>query len=103
MTVCPTCGHAAEHKASKPRSIPAHRRYFALINAYFMHWPETASRQFVNAEELRKFAEMSAGHREVAASLPIVGMKRESALMLVEAAIRAAGNYVVPVIHKTRL
>lgn len=42
---------------------------------------------------------MKAGHREIGATLPLTGMSKERAVMLAEAAIRAAGSYAVPVLH----
>jgi hypothetical protein len=97
--VCPVCGYK-EQKADKARSLAQHRRYFGLLKAVFAHWPETHERQFADEHELRKWCEMKAGWREVAATIPMVGMQRERALMLVEAAIRAAGSYAIPVLHK---
>ena len=84
---------------AKPRSPEQHRRYFALINAAFTHWPESHERQFASAEELRKWLQMKCGHREVGASIPLTGMQKERAMLLAEAAIRAAGAYAVPIIH----
>lgn len=92
--MCASC--PARHK---PRSVEQHRRYFALIKAAFHHWPEGHERQFASDEELRKWAQMKAGHREIGASIPLTGMQKERAMLLAEAAIRAAGSYAVPVIH----
>ena len=43
---------------------------------------------------------MKAGYREVAARIPLAGIHRERALVLVEASIRASGSYAMPVVHK---
>lgn len=48
---------------------------------------------------MRKWAQMKAGHREIGAQVPISGMSKERAMLLAEAAIRAAGSYAVPVLH----
>lgn len=97
---CPHCGAEFDIKKSgKPRSIDQHRRYFALMRQVFEHWPETHPTQFADATECRKWIQMKAGHRDVAARIPLVGVKRERGLMLAEAAIRAVGSYAVPVIH----
>jgi len=97
---CPQCGcQFDEEFKGKPRSIDQHRRFFALCRAVYAHWPETHERQFGDAEECRKFLQMKAGYREIAAQIPLVGLPREKALVLVEASIRGAGSYAVPVLH----
>jgi hypothetical protein len=70
-----------------------------MVKAAFHHWPETSERQFASEEECRKYLQMKAGHREIGATIPLVGIGKERAMMLVEAGIRAAGSYAVPVIH----
>lgn len=95
---CPECGFVLSD-GKKPRSIDQHRRYFAVMRAAFMHWPETHERQFANAEELRAYLQMKAGHREIGAQIPLSGMSKERAMLLAEAAIRGAGSYAMPVIH----
>lgn len=94
---CPTCGRPRDK--AKPRSIEQHRRYFCLLKAAFDNWPESHEHQFASVEELRKYLQMKAGHREVGASIPLTGVRKESAKLLAEAAIRAAGSYAIPVIH----
>jgi hypothetical protein len=42
---------------------------------------------------------MRAGHREIGATIPLVGMSKERAVFLAEAAIRAAGSFALPVVH----
>lgn len=98
MTSCPICGSNLDPKG-KPRSYDQLKRYFALMRAVFTHWPEGHERQFANAEELRKWVQMKAGYREVGAQIPLTGMNRERALLLVEAAIRGAGSHAFPVLH----
>lgn len=97
--VCPTCGA----KAKGIRSVDQHRRYFAVARAAFAHWPESNSRQFSDAEECRKYLQMLAGHREVAARIPLTGIRKEQAVILAEAAIRAAGAFAVPEVHGSEL
>lgn len=97
IVTCPHCGGVLSK--GKPRSVEQHRRFFALIKAAYDQWPETHERQFSSQEELRKWLTMKAGHREVGASIPLTGMQKERAMLLAEAAIRAAGSYAVPVIH----
>ena len=93
---CPVCGCAIDRE---PRSLAQLRRYFAMIRATFHHWPESHERQFASEEECRKWLQMKAGHREIGATIPLTGMSKERAMLLAEAAIRAAGSYAVPVIH----
>ena len=93
---CPVCGCAIDRE---PRSLAQLRRYFAMIRAAFHHWPESHERQFASEEECRKWLQMKAGHREIGATIPLTGMSKERAMLLAEAAIRAAGSYAVPVIH----
>lgn len=100
MKHCPHCGCEIDlGPKSAPRSVDQHRRYFGLIRAVFHHWPEAHQYQFSSAEELRAFLQMKAGHREIGARIPLVGVNRERAMLLAEAAIRAAGSYAVPVLH----
>lgn len=99
----PRCPHCGSTKQGKPRSVEQHRRYFALMNAAFTHWPEAHERQFSSAEELRKYYQMKAGHREVGASIPLTGINKDKAMLLAEASIRAAGSYAVPVLYKDTL
>ncbi len=95
---CPHCGCEIE-ASDKRRSLPHLRRYFALIRAAYHHWPETHATQFSDETECRKWLQMKAGHREIGARIPLVGMNKDRAVALVEAAIRAAGSYAVPVMH----
>lgn len=97
--VCPTCGS----KTKKVRSIDQHRRFFAVLHAAYHHWPETHEHQFSDETELRKWLQMKAGHREIGARIPLTGIRKEHALILAEAAIKAAGSYAVPKIHKSEL
>lgn len=98
IPTCETCG-CPVRMSDKRRSVPQLRRYFALVRAAYTHWPEAHETQFSCENEFRKWLQMKAGHREVAARIPIVGMKRERALALVEASLRASGSYAIPVAH----
>ena len=99
---CAVCGTAQDDPDAK-RSVQHLRRYFSLIRATFHHWPEAHARQFASAEELRSFLQMAAGHREVGASIPLAGVNKDRAVLLAEAAIRAAGSYAMPVIFRDQL
>ena len=97
--VCPTCGA----KTKSIRSVDQHRRIFAVVRAAFLHWPETNSRQFPPAEGRRKYLKMPAGNREPAARIPPIATRKEQAIILAEAAIRAAGAFAVPEVHGAEL
>ena len=101
---CKVCGcDTSGPRSGAPRSLEQLRRYFAVIRAAFAHWPDTNERQFSSEEELRAYVQMKAGYREIAAKIPLAGVNRQRALMLVEASIRAAGSYAVPVLHNDEL
>ena len=102
MSTCPCCGYNLSAKA-KPRSLEQHKRFFALMNAVYTHWPESHERQFANVEELRSFLTIKAGYRIVGAEIPLTGMSKEKALFIVEAGIRGAGSYAIPVFYKDKL
>lgn len=98
---CPCC---AFEMNAKRRSVPDHRRFFALIRAASMHWPETHSFQpsgataHAKAEHLRKFLLVKAGHRE-RQELPLEFAADQPGLTkLIGVAIKAAmdrgGGYV---------
>jgi hypothetical protein len=98
---CPSCTATFDlDKIGKPRSIEQHRRFFAVCNAAFLHWPEDHDRQFSDAEDARKWLTMKAGYRRLAAQIPITNVKPEIAVMLCESAMRAAGAHAVAVFHK---
>lgn len=100
MKSCPGCGcELAPSAGGRARSTEQLRRYFAMIRAAFHHWPEAHQYQFANAEELRAFVQMKAGHREIGAKIPMAGTSKKHAILLAEAAIRGAGSYAMPIMH----
>jgi len=88
---CPACGVVLDE--DKPRSLPQLKRYFAMIRAFYFHWPEKHPRRFTTETEFRKWIQMRAGHREHGAQIPLIGMPKERAMFLAEAVIRGAGSY----------
>lgn len=50
---------------SKPRSICQHRRFFAILPVLLSHWPESHPFQPDNAEHLRAWLLVRAGHHTV--------------------------------------
>ena len=98
---CPSCTATFDlNKIGKPRSVDQHRRFFAVCKAAFMHWPENHDRQFGDVEDARKWLTMKAGYRDLAAQIPMTNVKPDMAVMLCEAAMRAAGAHAVAVAHK---
>lgn len=104
MKACPHCLSALEDDPKgAPRSLDQLRRYFAMLRAVFFHWPETHEQQFGDITEMRKWLQMKAGYYEVGASIPLVGISKERAMFIAEAAIRAAGSYAMPRMQGTSL
>lgn len=89
---CPHCGVELEAKPkgnSKPRSVPQHRRYFALIKAAHSHWPETHRFKPMSEEHLRKWVQAKAGYATVR-TVDTAGMDTQSAIVAVAAMLAAA-------------
>ena len=100
MSHCNHCGGVLDKASNgKPRSLEQHRRFFGLCRAVFHHWPASHAVQFGDEIECRKWLTMKSGHRDIGARIPLVGMNRQKALLIVEAAIRGCGSYAVPVVH----
>lgn len=90
MTSCPHCGVELESKTKgKPRSVPQHRRYFALIRAAFSHWPETHRFRPMSEEHMRKWLQAKAGHANIR-TVDTAGMDAQSAIVAVAAQLAAA-------------
>ena len=49
----------------KPRSIDQHRRFFGLVRALFLHWPEAMEFQPDNEDHLRAYLLVKAGYRSI--------------------------------------
>ena len=66
MKHCPHCGcDLAPPKPGKPRSVPQHRRFHALIRAALNHWPESHAFQPQTEEHLRRYLQCKAGYHTV--------------------------------------
>jgi hypothetical protein len=88
---CPKCGAIFGRTKKRQRSVPHHRRFFALIKQAFLQWPETHERQFLSAEELRKWLIVKAGHRTLYREVDVEGMPRDVVTALVETAFMTGG------------
>jgi hypothetical protein len=93
MTICQHCGCEAEPaKKGKPRSVPQHRRYFALLRAAYNHWPEKHEFKPQSQEHLRKWLQAKAGHR-VVDTIETDGMSPAQSVAVISARMRAAGPF----------
>ena len=72
------------------RSSEDHRRFFALVNAAFTHWPEQHEFRPDNAEHLRAWLLCKAGHRK---TTMIETDEPAATVVAIEAAFRAADTY----------
>lgn len=89
---CPCCETTFDVGGTKrPRSLEQHRRFWKLMQLSFSSWPETHERQFTSVNDLRLYLTMAAGWREVAATIPLTGVKPEIAVIVATAAMKAAG------------
>lgn len=67
---CPDCGSVFRLKRRAPRrSVPQHRRFFGLVKTAFEQWPEAYPFQPKDAEHLRAWLLIHAGHSRVAQSI----------------------------------
>ncbi len=72
------------------RSSEDHRRFFALVNAAFTHWPEQHEFRPDNAEHLRAWLLCKAGHRK---TTMIETDEPAATVAAIEAAFRASDTY----------
>ena len=97
--ICGECGGinvAQTTPGAKPRSPEQHARYFKVMQLVYDNWPDTHPEQFASCEEMRKWLQMKAGHYEIAARIPLHGMRTEMLIFVVTTVIRAVGEYAVP-------
>ena len=94
---CPHCCCDIDPVKGKPRSLEQLRRFFGVLRAMKLHWPEMAEFQPENDEHLRKWALVKAGHRE-ATDVPVTWAEDQPALtqlasLAIEGAVKAAGAF----------
>jgi hypothetical protein len=58
-------GSLVRVKITKPRRVKHHRWFFATVHGYFENWPTTCEFQPDNADHLRAWATVRAGHRDI--------------------------------------
>lgn len=61
MHSCPECGAVF----GKARSLPDHKRLFALLRAAYVNWPESFPFQPISEEHLRAWLLVEVNHRDV--------------------------------------
>jgi hypothetical protein len=87
---CPHCGVELQAKPKgKSRSVPQHRRYFALVRAAFSHWPSDHRFQPITEERLRKWLQAKAGHA-VIKTVDVSAMTKTQAVIAIAAEIMRA-------------
>lgn len=99
---CPVCD-ATYDVADDIRSLPHLRRYMALCRAAHFHWPETHPQQFANWRSLRVWLQMKVGHRKIGNKIPLVGVPKNVAIILAEAALRGANSNSMVTYHGGQL
>lgn len=94
MPACPHCGCdiAPTPKKGFPRSVPQHRRMFALFRAAWMHWPERHQFKPSNSDHLRAWLTAKTGYRSVL-TIDTANMTGPQAIASASAALKAAGAY----------
>ena len=90
MSHCPHCGGDLDGKPKgKPRSVPQHKRYFALCRAAHSHWPETHRFQPTSDVHMRKWLQAKSGYH-VIQTVDTAGMDATAAIVAVAAELAAA-------------
>ena len=89
---CLDCGstRVAKPTREKHRSTPQLRRFFAIVKAAFMHWPERTPSEFRprTEEHLRYWLEMKADHFTVTTQARISQHDPEATYQLVRAFLK---------------
>lgn len=93
MKPCPHCGgDTAEPRKGKPRSVPQHRRYFALIRGAYHHWPESHDFRPHSEGHLRRWLQCKAGYYTVR-TINVADLDPTSAVAAAAAAMAEAGEH----------
>lgn len=87
---CHHCGgQLSSEKRSKPRSVPQHRRYFAMIRAAHSHWPESHRFKPVSDDRLRKWLQAKSGYA-IVKTVDVSTMTKDQAVLAIAAELATA-------------
>jgi len=87
---CPHCGgDLTPPKQGKPRSVPQHKRYFALVKAAHSHWPHDHRFKPMNDERLRKWLQAKSGYA-VVKTVDVGSMTKDQAVLAIAAELATA-------------
>jgi len=93
---CPGCGlDLSQTRRGKPRSVPQHKRFFAMIRAAHSHWPAGHRFKPINDDHLRKWLQAKAGHA-IVTTIDTVGLETNAAILLIAAGLSAAKDHTFP-------
>ena len=93
---CPGCGlDLSQPKRGKPRSVPQHKRFFAMIRAAHAHWPEGHRFRPMSEDHLRKWLQAKAGHH-IVTTIDTNGMEKNDAIVAIAAGLAAAKDHTFP-------
>lgn len=96
MAHCPSCGlDLSRQKRGKPRSVPQHKRFFAMIRAAYSHWPEGHRFTPMSDDHLRKWLQAKAGHH-IVTTIDTNGMEKNDAIVAIAAGLVAAKDHTFP-------
>lgn len=99
MRTCPDCGAVIDKK----RSIPQHRRFFAIIHAAFHQWPENHEFHPESSEHLRAWLLCKAGWFSAKYIEAEEGADAKVIAASVEAAFEAADAVAFVRVHGDRV
>ena len=102
--ICPICDTPIP-TGIKGRSVPQLRRYMVLMREAWKHWPDGHEYQFDDWNQLRKWLQMKAGWREVAARFPMKmpPAERRRMLNLLRLSLAVGGEFLWPVATPTEI
>ncbi|HXF55668.1 MAG TPA: hypothetical protein VNK52_16260 [Hyphomicrobiaceae bacterium] len=72
-----TC-HDCPYRPDRPRSLPQHNRFFKLVDALYLHYPEDHWFRPRNRDHLRYWLTMLAGECDVVATVRMTGRRADS-------------------------
>lgn len=102
-THCPHCGcDTGKPPPRKLRSVPQHRRAFAMIRAAYDHWPETHQFRPESEEHLRAWLICKASYHTVQ-TIDLDATEPAAAVVMIAAAYAQAGRWHFTKTSGTRL